>query len=349
MGRMRTILFITLLLLATGASLYATTYQTRQLSTPDGSTSEAWRINDSGQAIGSVWSTSATSAALWQASGVLNTPIAGDAFTHDINNQGQFTGEFMSSDGYSHPYIWGSGTGIIDLSTDLPRGARMKGINAGGSIVGIDGLDYPYAALTWDSASGVTYLPTDGYESYVVAGISDSGVVAGTVDVAPHTPRAFTWSADSGMTILFPDGSWNGVTAMSSGGTLLGWSSAQDQTEDSFIWSAERGKISLPFNTQDDGISPCAVNDRGMVTGTMYSSGGTENVFVWSLETGFTILGEGRAHDINNAGWVVGSVGNSQDTHAALWHPVPEPSSLLVLGMGMLPMMRGLARRQRRR
>jgi uncharacterized membrane protein len=49
------------------------------------------------------------------------------------------------------------------------------------------------------------------------------------------------------------------------------------------------------------------------------------------------------AAGINDNGWIVGTVyASGGDIFAAVWEPVPEPSSLVALGMGLLalPLLR---------
>ena len=213
-------------------------------------------------------------------------------------------------------------------------------------MAGTIGFVSPYQSFAWDSTSGITYLPMIGYENSYPMGISDSGVVAGTVNLPDHTGRAFTWTAQGGMTILFPDDPWNAARAISTGGVLLGASSLGSGVAEWFIWSTEYGKVTIGTSTEQRSLWPNAVNDQGQVAGTMWSPGEGEKAFVWDPETGITTLGEGRARDINNSGWVAGTVGNSQTGQAVLWEPVPEPSSLMVLGMGILPLVRVFTRRR---
>ncbi|MCX6377211.1 MAG: PEP-CTERM sorting domain-containing protein [Armatimonadetes bacterium] len=233
------------------------------------------------------------------------------------------------------------------MSTTLPPSAEVRCINTNGQMAGTIGFVSPYQTFVWDTTSGITYLPMIGYENSYPMGISDSGVVAGTVRLPDHTGRAFVWTAQSGMTILFPDDPSNAALAISTGGLLLGASSLGGGAAELFIWSAASGKVTIGISTDERPLWPMAVNDRGQVAGTMWSPGeGQENAFVWDPETGITILGEGRACDINNSGWVVGSQGDSQTSRAVLWEPVPEPSSLVALGMGILSLARVFTRRR---
>jgi probable HAF family extracellular repeat protein len=336
-----------LLLVWSSSSVHATTYQVHYLDTPPGSTSEARALNDSGMIVGEIWSVAIL--ALWDTSGALATPILQNAWGYDINNNGQVVGLFQSSSGYSLPFAWSRDVGMTDLSTALPPSAEVRCINTKGQMAGSIGLAGPYQTFAWDAASGITYLPLTGYESSYPMGISDSGVVAGTVTLPDHTCRAFTWAAEGGLTMPFPDDSSNSALAISAGGMLLGNVEVGERIVESFIWSAERGKVTIGISTEDHPFWPSAVNDRGQVAGTMFSPEEGQRAFVWDPETGITILGEGVANDINNSGWVAGMLGNSQTGRAVVWEPVPEPSSLMALGMGVLPLAFVVARRRDRK
>lgn len=346
------LMILVVALAVAAAPARAVSYQMRYLDTPSGCTTWPRAINDAGQVVADIYLPAGPigpTVALWDRSGALSTPIPGDAIAYDISSAGELVGEFRGADGYSHPYVWTSGTGFVDLSADLPQTAQARRIGAGGQIAGQDELNWPNSrAFVWDSTSGITYLPTTDYLGSWIAGMSDSGVVAGTVALQDQSSRAFVWSADKGLQVILPDVPWSGAVAMSTGGTLLGSISLAEGIEEVFIWTAELGKVTAWTTGPNNPFFPHAVNDNGSVAGTTWSPGEPERAFVWNLQTGFTILGEGRAYDINNAGWVVGQVGGSDNGQTVVWEQVPEPSSLLVLGIGLLPLMRGLARRQRR-
>jgi uncharacterized membrane protein len=342
---------VALLLVLAVPALHAAAYQMRYLNTPEGFTSEPRAINELGQVVGELYSPALTTVALWDMSGNPSTPLPPNTWAYDISSSGELVGEFHGSDGYSHPYIWTSDTGLRDLSADLPISAHVWRIGAGGMVAGTDDATWPSSrAFVWDAASGLTYLPTTDYQSAYAVGVSDWGVVAGTVELDDHSARAFVWSADKGLTVISPDAPENEALAISTSGAVLGSAWPGEGIQEPFVWTAELGRLSAGTTSWDNWFCPCAVNDKGYVAGTMCTLGGPEQAFVWNPRTGaFTILGEGRACDINNAGWVVGQVGGSDNGQTVLWQPVPEPSSLMVLGIGVLPIMGVLARRQRRR
>ena len=95
----------------------------------------------------------------------------------------------------------------------------------------------------------------------------------------------------------------------------------------------------------------------GQVVGYYTTSSTTWRPCLWEKVSGAyivrdlgTLAGdtEGVAYDINDSGLVVGDswLSSPGDDRAVLWNPVPEPSSLLVLGSGILALA-GMVRRRR--
>ena len=96
------------------------------------------------------------------------------------------------------------------------------------------------------------------------------------------------------------------------------------------------------------------INNLGQVVGRADTSLGISHAFLWQdgvmIDLGTLGGGESYAHGINNCGWVIGMSGVYADEgyqyHAVLWKPVPEPSSLLALLLGLCGLGGGMLRRK---
>jgi probable HAF family extracellular repeat protein len=117
----------------------------------------------------------------------------------------------------------------------------------------------------------------------------------------------------------------------------------------------------------DLGVLPGASNSRaaginssGQIVGASLVSGVGDRAFLYSNGTMSRLndlIGPNpkwnifAANDINDKGWIVGSgVAANGEQHAILLTPVPEPSTLALLGIGIicLPSLFGFARRRRK-
>jgi probable HAF family extracellular repeat protein len=128
--------------------------------------------------------------------------------------------------------------------------------------------------------------------------------------------RAFLWQDGAGMQDLGTlGGSYSGAVSVNNNGQVIGYSSTTDpNSQHAFLWQNGSGMVDL--NTL---ISP--------------SSG-------WTLQT---------PRDINDNGQIVGEGRNSAgQNHAFLLSPIPEPSTLVLLGMGGLGLLIHAWRRRRR-
>jgi len=303
-----------------GALVYSDGVLT-DLSTPPGTESVAAGINDAGKVAGSqngdgvIWE---KLGGVWQITTQLG-PLPGgtDPMSSGggINNQGQVAGTAQSVTGYLHAGLWESGT-TLDLGT-LATGdwSKATGINDRGEVVGYatsDGISTNHAFLwlpqpVYGMPAGMNDLGTLGNRVYSLAlDVNDTGQVVG---YSANPDRAFLWD--------------NGV-----------------MTDLGAVANAE---------SQANGL-----NDLGLVVGVS-----------WSLDpriTGRGVLWDGgelydlndlvvnapgwfirEAHDINNAGQIVGEgVSPSGEHHAVLLNPrqiaVPASSTwgLLVLSVSLL-------------
>jgi probable HAF family extracellular repeat protein len=141
--------------------LWNTANQIQDLGTLGGSTGIAFDINDAGQVIGT-------------------STLAGDATTHF--------------------FLWSSGTGMLDLSVQLPDATSLLAINNAGQIAGtFTTAGGESHAFLYTPGSGIQDLGTLGGTSSAPTGLNNDGEVVGRSTTAGGATHAFLWTPAGGM------------------------------------------------------------------------------------------------------------------------------------------------------
>jgi len=225
-----------------------------------------------------------------------------------INDAGQVAGTTTAN---AQAFLWSSGSGMQLLPGGVPSFAH--GINSSGLVVGlVDG-----EAALWSGTTGVQHLGALPVSiSSQAFGINSSGLVVGTSILGDPTgmPRAFLWSAGSGMQDFGPLENGRQVAseayAINSSGQDVGYNTFGG-IQRAFLWTPGSGMQDL--GTLPGGTSSVAygINDIGQVVGQSDSSSG-RRAFIWTSGSGMQDLGtlpgsaESNATGINNNGQVVG-------------------------------------------
>jgi probable HAF family extracellular repeat protein len=316
--------------------------------------STASGINSRGQVVGasSVEAGATLHAFIWQGGVMTDLGVLsgqGDSFASAINVHGQVVGSSGPA-----AFLWQNGVmGELAPLSGAPD-ALALGINAGGQIVGNSGN----FGVIWQNgvASDLGRLPGGNPDFPTVANfINDAGQVAGYSFVATGR-HAFFWQ-NGVMTDLgdLPGGAdFSSASGINSLGEVVG-TSATVGGRHAVVWR-NGAMIDLGGLAGSTRTQAIANNDRGQIVGFSVVAG-SDHAMLWQdglildLNDLVDPLDPLRAASdltdafaINNDGTIVGEATIDGATHAFLLTPVPEPSTiaLMSLGIGVL-----LARRRR--
>jgi probable HAF family extracellular repeat protein len=214
-----------------------------------------------------------------------------------INNRSEVTGYATAyeSPPYPRAFRWSPRSGIEDLGVLLAgddassygRAINDAGMIAGDSWVGGN----TYHAFAWTRTGGMIDIDTLGnhYSTPVAAGAR--GEVGGnTLNPPDNYGSIFAWTRAAGMRNLGPaDGVGTWMTAMSSGGRIVGVVTYADFSQHALTWTADRGLRVLGTLGGHSSMASGA-NNRGQVVGGAATPDEREHAFVWTEKNGLVDL-----------------------------------------------------------
>lgn len=339
------------LVVLSGPASGATQYTITDLGTlPGASRSRAQDINNQGQVVGFSYTAVpiSSSAFLWEDGVMLNLgTLGGSAGAYGINESGQVVGR-----GYSHAFLWDDG-----VMTDLGAFAgtdhsRAYDINASGLVVGYgqDASSHERACL-WEG--GLMHdLGTLGGENSTAYAINDSGSIVGEADTASGDWRACLWEDGSILDLGTLGGLRGRAYDINEARQVVGLAYADSECYRPFLWEAGAMQDLGTFGGNCGSAN--AINASGQIAGWATDPSQSVQACVWIdgaiynlndlviNSTGWYSLW--YATGINDQGQIVGYGSYDGKDRAFLLTPIPEPSTVGLVGLAFLVVRRRLRR-----
>jgi probable HAF family extracellular repeat protein len=318
-------------------------------------------MNDNGQVVGEALTASGKDHAFLYSGGVmkdLGTLYGIGSAACGINNSGQVVGLVFTSPNIFHAFLYSDGA-MKDLGTLGGTYSDAYGINASGQVVGSANTTSDKHQDAYLYSGGIMHdLGTLGGTTSNVNDINDSGQVVGTSTNTSRQYHAFLYDSGSMKDLGTLGGTYSTAYGINANGQIVGTAYTTSGATHAFlitpqngIWYQDNNLDGINDLMQDlgtlDGTTSVAYdsNDSGQVVGYVYPSSGTKHAFLYSggVMTDLNTLidpGSGwvlyEAGVINHSGQIAGNGYINGKSHAFLLTPVPEPSTLAILGSALL-------------
>ena len=278
------------------------------LGTLGGTASTAWAINNRGHIVGvSTLASGQSHPFYWTPAGGMQDlgSFGGDfGIAFSINDLDQVVGRSDLPDGSIRAFLWTARGGLVDLSRVVGDNSEALDINNRQQIVGGSNFSTPpndFCAFTNPFLSSVR----GGYQNLGELGtpdvdpcggafarsVNENGVVVGFAENNDFFPRAFRWTAQTGLVDLGaltdPDG-FAQASAVNDGGQIVGISTAVldlpnagGLTQHATLWDSngihDLGALPDDFLSQAFGI-----NASGQIVGLSRSFSFNNRAVLWT-------------------------------------------------------------------
>lgn len=290
-----------------------------------GSDADVQSVNNLGQVAGSY----AGHAFRWSLTTGLvdiNSPIASQSSSWDINEKGHIAGEAAFDYAFnSHGFLWTPATGMRDLGS-LGGRSRVWALNDADTAVGFSRRrpqdpNSRNVAVRWTAATGMRPIGTLPSTDTVANDVNEAEQIVGTSPmVAGGAPHAFLWSPQGGLRDLGTGrGARSFATRINDKGMVIGTHDGGSlPAERGFVWTREHGLIEIGRDfPEPESSNANAVNNQGQVVGAL-----NFRAYVWTRATGPVdlntlvrdappelVLNEGRAISDNGSIVAVSNAG----------------------------------------
>lgn len=303
-------------------------------------------VSDSGVVVG----TSVGKAFRWSAAGGMTAlgSLGNNSSARGVNGSGQIVGYSSITAGAKRACLWNPDQGPTDLSPYVGAVSEATAINSSGQIVGQSLQSTCLRVWSWDSDGGVSYIPWPApfYDTSRAEDLNNYGQVVGSFNHSETSSVAYVWTPGSDPVTL---DNMLYAYGVNDAGQVVG----ENNEGRAALWDPDAGYLDLGFDAFTGRARD--INNRGEVIGD-----GDDKLFIWTASGGLHDLASlvdgvpadwtiSCAISINDLGQITGyGVNPSGKNEAYLLTPVvPEPSSLLALGSGVLALC-GVLRRRRK-
>ncbi len=246
-----------------------------------------------------------------------------DGYASDINDFGRVSGYAETESSDYRGFMWrrGTMTQINPLSNDESERSYAYGINDTGYVVGESTFgDNQTRAFYWRGGGNMINLGTLGGNKSRAVDVSNGERIIGTSDTANGESHAFMWYRGTMTDLGTLGGPSSAANEINDHKVIVGTSTNANGQSRAVIW--KNGQI-IDLNVAAPNSYGYGINNHEQIVGTMVLTDGIPRAFLW--EDGITTdLSTSTdtytyAHDINDAGIIVGSTYDSEARKATVW------------------------------
>ncbi len=239
-----------------------------------------------------------------------------------INNEGQVVGDIKTSSGESRAFIFTdeNSNDQVDYgeiqNIDTPESSESAGrdINDQGQVVGFLPPLSSQRAFMWDQDQGMEIFRSLGASAQ---GINNDGDAVGFFKVPPFNFHSIRWENGQANPLKTPVGNSSWATSINDSGSIVGYTDVFGGASRGFLLNGDNINDAVDIGSLDAAIHTQAwdINNRSEVVG-----GSGSAAFLWSSfqpiqDLGSLGAGSSKAFAINESTQVVGK----SDNRAFLW------------------------------